>query len=245
MHFKIIVPMYNVENWIGTTIKSIKEQSHKNFECILLDDLSTDSTVEECRIAILDDLRFKLIQNTEKKYALGNHIAGIDISNPNDEDVIVHVDGDDWLANKDVLEKVKNRYEKTNCLMTYGNHIDYPAGEPRNPLFRYPKNIVESNNFRNYRFLISHLRTFKYKLWKKIDQQDFLDKNGNLYKRTCDLAMMFPLIELAGERFEFIDDILYVYNMANPLNDFKIDHKEQFSYELELRNKRKYERAGL
>ena len=245
MHFKIIIPMYNVENWIETTIKSIKEQSYTDFQCILLDDLSTDDTVNKCRVAIENDTRFKLVINSKKMYALGNHITGINLAEPKDEDIIIHVDGDDWLANKNVLQKVKNAYEEKNCLMTYGNHVDYPAGEPRNPLFRYPKEVVDFNKFRNYRFLVSHLRTFKYKLWKQIDQQDFLDKNGNLYKRTCDLAMMFPLIELAGDRFEFIEDVLYVYNMSNPLNDFKVDHKEQFSYELELRNKKKYERCNL
>ena len=45
-HFKIIVPFYNVEDWIKICIRSIKAQSYTNFQCILIDDLSDDNTEE-------------------------------------------------------------------------------------------------------------------------------------------------------------------------------------------------------
>ena len=243
MQFKIVVPIYNAEDWIEATIQSLKKQTYKNFQCVLLDDLSTDNTVEVIKPLISGDDRFKLIVNTEKQYALGNHVNGIEILSPDDEDIIVQIDGDDWLAHKNVLQKVKEVYEKTNCLLTYGNHIDYPTGDPRNPLFRYPKNIVETNSFRDYRFLLSHLRTLKYKVWKLIDKQDFLDTDGKYYKTTCDLAMMFPMIEMVGDKFEFIDEVLYVYNASNPLNDFKVNHQEQFGLEMQFRNKKRYNKV--
>ena len=71
-HFKIIVPLYNVERWIKLCLRSIKSQTHKNFECIIIDDISTDNSVEIIRKEIENDNRFKLIVNTEKKYALKN-----------------------------------------------------------------------------------------------------------------------------------------------------------------------------
>ena len=43
-----------------------KSQTHKNFECIIIDDISTDNSVEIIR-KIENDNRFKLIVNTEKK----------------------------------------------------------------------------------------------------------------------------------------------------------------------------------
>ena len=45
--------------------------------------------------------------------------------NPDDEDIIVTVDGDDWLASKDVLEIVKKR--RKFCWMTYGSYAEYPS----------------------------------------------------------------------------------------------------------------------
>ena len=44
-HFKIIVPLYNVEKWIKRCLRSIKLQTYKNFECIIIDDISTDNSV--------------------------------------------------------------------------------------------------------------------------------------------------------------------------------------------------------
>ena len=42
--FKIVVPMYNVEKWVKNTINTIKKQSYRNFECVVIDDISTDSS---------------------------------------------------------------------------------------------------------------------------------------------------------------------------------------------------------
>ena len=81
-HFKIIVPLYNVEKWIKYCIRSIKAQEHKNFECIMIDDISTDKSVDIINKEITGDSRFKLITNTKKAYALKNICDGIEISNP-------------------------------------------------------------------------------------------------------------------------------------------------------------------
>ena len=45
-HFKIIVPLYNVQEWIKLCLRSIKGQTYRNFECIIIDDISTDNSVE-------------------------------------------------------------------------------------------------------------------------------------------------------------------------------------------------------
>ena len=42
----IIIPMYNAEKYIGQTIKSILTQTYKNYEIIIVDDNSTDKSVE-------------------------------------------------------------------------------------------------------------------------------------------------------------------------------------------------------
>ena len=45
-HFKIFIPFYNVEDWIIRTVRSVKGQDYKNFECILVDDMSTDNSIQ-------------------------------------------------------------------------------------------------------------------------------------------------------------------------------------------------------
>ena len=45
-HFKIIVPLYNIEKWAIRMIRSIKLQDYENYECILVNDLSSDNSLE-------------------------------------------------------------------------------------------------------------------------------------------------------------------------------------------------------
>ena len=120
---KIIVPVYNCEKWISNTITSIKLQTYEDFECCIINDMSTDNTVDVIRDSIGLDRRFKFIDNTEKKYALKNIYDGIKFISSNDEDILITVDGDDWLADNQVLKTVNNVYESTACLMTYGNFM--------------------------------------------------------------------------------------------------------------------------
>ena len=57
----IIVPIYNVEKFLPFCIKSIKEQTFTDYECILINDGSTDKSGELCENSCLSDARFKVI----------------------------------------------------------------------------------------------------------------------------------------------------------------------------------------
>ena len=73
-HFKLITPVYNAEKWVGLCIQSVKDQSHKNFTQIIVDDCSTDGTVSDAKDAIGDDPRFVIIERKEKTGTLHGHI---------------------------------------------------------------------------------------------------------------------------------------------------------------------------
>ena len=247
-NFKIVVPMYNVEKWVGNTIRTIKKQNYKNFECVVIDDISTDSSFSIVEDLIKDDERFHLIKNKEKKFALRNIYEGIEYLSPNNKDIIVTVDGDDWLYNYDVLNKLDEVYNQENCFITYGEYtklndlkrgLAIPNGsEP------FPRHVVENSLFRQYRWISSHLRTFKYGLWNKIKKEDLLDEDGNFFRMAWDLAFMLPMLEMAQERHKFIPDILYVYNNDNPINDFKVDTPLQLKTDAYIRKKERYKRIG-
>jgi len=239
-HYKIIIPFYNVEKWIKTTISSVKYQTYNNFECILINDMSTDRTKEFVLKHIDNDSRFKLIDNKEKKYALQNYCLGIEASNPSPEDIIVNIDGDDWLYDNNVLQVLNNYYDNGSCLMTYGSYNEFPTNNIGRYSKQIPKHIVDNNLYRNYEWSSSHLRTYKYSLWNKINKKDFLDLNNKFYKITCDLAIMFPMLEMAGHKAKYVKEILYTYNVINPLNDHKLNNIEQTRIEKEIRGKQKY-----
>lgn len=56
----IIVPIYNVENYLRQCLDSIQNQTYKNFECIMVNDGSTDSS-QQIAEEYLTDSRFRLI----------------------------------------------------------------------------------------------------------------------------------------------------------------------------------------
>ena len=95
------------------------------------------------------------------------------------------------------------------------------------------------NAFRYFQPAPSHLRTFYAKLFKKIDKEDLCEDN-NFYEYTYDLAMMFPMLEMAGERFQYISKYLYVYNDDNNFNDHKVGKVKQRKTDLRIRNKNRY-----
>lgn len=241
MHFKIIIPLYNVEKWIKKCIRSVKLQEYKDFQCILINDMSTDTTVKIIEDEIKDDSRFHLIENTEKAYALKNIFNAINYSKPNDDDIIITLDGDDCFASKNALGTLIQYYQKGDCLMTYGSYVEFPSGNIGKFSKQIPKFVIDTNSYRNYEWCSSHLRTFKYALWKNIRTEDLLDPDGNFYKMTWDLSFMFPMLEMSGHRAKYVKEILYVYNLDNPINDHKVDNSLQVRLEMEIRGKKKYD----
>lgn len=95
----IIIPVYNVENYLEKCLTSVVEQSFTEFEAILINDGSTDNSLEICKRFASEDKRLKIIsqpnkglaeaRNTGLKIASGKYITG--------------VDSDDWIE-KDYLK---------------------------------------------------------------------------------------------------------------------------------------------
>ncbi|WP_452224243.1 glycosyltransferase family 2 protein [Lacinutrix chionoecetis] len=87
----IIIPIYNREHLIAETLQSIKNQTYTEWECIIVDDGSTDNTVNVTKAIIKDDNRFQLLLRPKtitkgpsacRNYAFtkarGNHIQFFD-----------------------------------------------------------------------------------------------------------------------------------------------------------------------
>ena len=239
-HFKIIVPSYNNEKWISACLKSVILQTHDNYQCIVVDDCSTDGGAEIAKKQIGSDPRFVFVDNQERKLALRNIYEAIELSHPQREDIIITLDGDDWFATKAALEILSNVYNQEECLMTYGSYIEYPSKVRGKFSRKIPKEIIEENTFRESEWMSSHLRTFKYKLWKEIKRDDFLEEDGSFCSGAWDMRFMFPMLEMSKHRSFFVEDILHVYNRGNPLNEDKVDHQKLLRSEKTIRNKSKY-----
>ena len=239
--FKIIIPVYNSENWIARTIESVKDQKYKNYECYISDDISTDLTFGSAQEAASGD-KFKVSRCTEKKYALKNIYDSILEANPDPDDVILILDGDDWFPNCNVLSHLNHHYQNTDCLMTYGSFVRFPDAEVGPEASEYPQDIIDNNMFREDQWRASHLKTFKFSLWDKIKKEDIINKEGNFYEISYDQVIMLPMLEMAGSKSKYIPEVTYVYNVDNPNAVNKTKAQKQYEYMLEIRNKTKYEK---
>lgn len=239
--FVFITPFYNVEKWINLCINSVYKQSYNNYVHYLIDDMSTDKSSDKIENFIKGKNNFHLIKNKQKKYALKNIYDTLRDKNINQDDIIIILDGDDWLANSEVLKRLNKEYENTDCLMTYGSYIEYPSLTRGKFSKQIPDRVIEQQSYRKNQWMSSHLRTFRYKLWNNINKEDFINnKTGNFIKAAWDLAFVFPMLEMCGKRAHYIDDILYVYNRTNPLNEDKINHDIQLREEQLVRSKKAY-----
>ena len=235
--FNIVVPVFNAEKYIEKCISSIIKQNFKNYKVQIVDDCSTDSTYERADTLIKKHKNISIFRNSSRSGSLKNisDLLNKKIEEPS-KTIDILIDGDDYLFSGDVLDIIKDKYLQTNCLITYGSHLSSRGVQGK----KYPRFIERFNLFRNYFWYASHLKTFRHDLWLSINPNDLRDKNGNYFTVASDLAIMFPMLEMAGNRQEFMDEVLYVYNDDNPISDHKIRRNAQILAAKEIRQKNKY-----
>ena len=208
-----VVCVWNAEKYIKNCIRTLKSQIDVDFKVFIIDDVSTDNTVEIIKSLIVDDNRFNLIVNSEKKFKLKN----LDelITTFDDDDIIIELDGDDFLLTTDVVSDIRNIYSDGNVWLTNGSFM-YSNG---NSGF---SNKCNPDTVRKDVFVFSHLRTWKTFLWKSIPKNYLKDDDGEYFKSAADVAYTFSLLELAGEEnYRFLPKLYYVYNEQSPYNDHK------------------------
>ena len=231
----ILTTTYNCEKFVEKSILTILSQRFKDFKCYITDDMSTDNTVDIIKKTINGDDRFILVENKQKMYQPGNYdqiIRGLNIS---DDEICVEIDGDDWLPNSNVLGLINDIYNDSEVWMTSGS-FKYSSGAQgfSNPPLKF-------DGIRKQNFTLSHMRTWKSWLWKKIKEEDLKDSEGNYWSVAGDLAFMFPMFEMSGEKhYKYISDTTYIYNETNPLNDHKVNMTKVNSIVNIIRNKPEY-----
>lgn len=123
----VIVPIYNVENYLHRCVDSILQQSYSNLEIILVDDGATDRCGEICDDYYRKDSRIQVIHKRNGGLVSARK-AGAAVASG---DYVVNVDGDDWVE-KDYFEnfaKAISPYEpdiiySTKHYKDYYNHSD-------------------------------------------------------------------------------------------------------------------------
>jgi glycosyltransferase involved in cell wall biosynthesis len=236
MKIVVGVTLYNSSDIVERTLASIMSQTYKNFVCYITDDISTDNSADVVENFIKGDDRFILIRNKEKKYQGGNYdLICRDTEGIDDEDIFVEVDGDDWLPDNKVFERVIDHYNSGDIWIANGC-FKYSDGR-----MGFSQPVKDFQNLRQKSYTASHLRTWKIFLWRNIKREDLYDDDGYYWTTTGDLSFMYPMLEMSGEEhYKFMDEINYIYNEQNPLNDHKVNMSKVNYYVGYARKKQKY-----
>lgn len=146
----IVMPAYNVEKYIASSIKSVIKQTYTNWELIIVDDFSTDSTVKIVQNFLLDENRIKLIQrdtNSGKPSIAKNealkHVNGV---------YIAFLDSDDlWMEDKlDIQINFMESNKHVGLTYTGGYWIDSSDNIIKKFMPRYECGYNLSNQLRRY-----------------------------------------------------------------------------------------------
>lgn len=236
----VVTTLYNAEQYVTRCIGSMMGQTFRDFKCYITDDMSTDNSVNVVKDLIEGDDRFILIENKSKFYQVGNYDQVIrDNPDIDDNEIVIEVDGDDWLPDSKTFQRIVDVYENQDIWIANGS---FRYSDGRKGFAAPPRSI---DTIRQEVFTASHLRTWRAFLWRAIDQDYLKDENGNWWDASGDLAFMYPMIEMAGdEHYHFMTEINYIYNEENPLNEHKVNMPLVNKLVVKLRNRKPYKRLN-
>ncbi len=156
----IIMPCYNQGKYIEDAINSVKSQTYHNWECIIVDDGSTDDSYEITKNLIENDERFILIHQENSGVCIARNVAVEKASG----EFLLPLDADDMIA-PTYIEKALNEFNKNEkCKLVYCNLHFFGA---RNSDWILPEFKYENLLWMNQIFVTSLIR-----------KSDFLSAGG-------------------------------------------------------------------
>lgn len=213
--FSVLVPVYNVEKYLSECIESVLGQTNPNFELILIDDGSTDTSGKICDDYAVKDARIKVFHQANQGHTLARRKGIAEASS----DYLLFLDSDDyWDTN--LLETILHTIEEFNCDMVIFrfrcfNEANSSLLESKT-VFKNKTVFGTENRSPLYHALIMEefnslcIKAIKRNIFDKNDYTSFKSiKNGE------DLLQTLPLITNAHS-IVYIDRVLYNYRI-NPL----------------------------
>ncbi|ORU23018.1 glycosyl transferase, partial [Francisella tularensis subsp. holarctica] len=88
----LVIPIYNIENYLGRCLDSVINQTYKDLEIILVNDGSTDNSLEICESYAKEDSRIKIINKNNGGLSSARNV-GLDACKG---DYVTFIDSDDW-----------------------------------------------------------------------------------------------------------------------------------------------------
>ncbi|MGO5498931.1 glycosyltransferase family 2 protein [Catenibacterium mitsuokai] len=210
----IIIPVYNVEKYVETCIRSIIGQTYKNIEIIVVNDGSTDSSLDILNRLYTIDNRIIIINKSNEGVSKARNSGMVHANGQ----YIMFVDGDDWIE-PDMCEKAYNEIKKSNSdIVMWGYKRDFLSNVKENLYFGNEFLEWEGEQCRDlWRRMIGPIQ-------EQLAQPQITDSMitvwGKLYRRDVLRGHEFLDIEVIGiedaffniEVFKNVNKVVYLPN---------------------------------
>lgn len=229
--FTVVMPVYNVEKYLRKCLDSVSTQTYENFECIMIDDGSTDNSGKICDEYANSDSRFRVIHQENQGLSAARN-KGIDEAKGK---YLIFVDSDDWIG-KDFLK----------------NSVEVFESEPNTDIicFNFHKFMGERRCPRKY-FKYHKILNPKSAIYDSIRNRIYVDVWNKAFRiEIFGDDLRFPL-GMYAECFEVSVQVLYRareihchpyyaynYNVGTENSIGKIKRKEQHRDYLILKERR-------
>ena len=241
----VIIPVYNVEEYLGECLNSVVNQTFEDIEIICVNDGSTDNSLEILNDYALRDNRIKVLTQENKRQGAARNL-GMDKSSG----VYVYfMDSDDYI-DLNTIEKLYDNAVSNNSDIVVskiarftddGDKIDYSI-----PGFDFETQFknVDFNDFTfNYKDIKQYVLNRSFAPWMKLFKKDFLLENNLQFKEHIAYEDVLYHVQtfLKADRISFSPNFFYYYRnnptstmntSENGLDIFKIvDFVQQYLIE--------------
>ena len=205
--FSIVVPVYNVEPYLTTCLKSLINQTFKNFEIICVNDGSTDKSLDILNYHAQRDSRIKIINQENKGLGAARNV-GVAAAKG---EYLLFVDSDDWLRT-DALEVLDNRSKAQDfdvCIFGYNNYINQQQ-------YNLPTRILTGLEKKKFEHVYDYMfvnviacgKAYKRDFWQKYN---FKFPEGVFFEDTLINSQVFLHIDI----LDMCEQNLYYYRLSN------------------------------
>ena len=137
----IIVPVYNVENYIERCLNSLVNQTFKDIEIITINDGSTDKSLELINKYVKEDIRVSVIDLGDEGVSYCRNL-GVEKANGK---YIMFVDSDDWI-DFNMVEVMYKKAEENNIDLVMCSYIREFKDHSKEKIFNLPQEIIYKDN---------------------------------------------------------------------------------------------------
>lgn len=223
MKVSILLPVYNVEKYIGRCADSLLRQSYKDLEIIFVNDCSPDHSIEKLRNVLSrypnECNKVKIIAHERNKGLAATRITGLENATG---DYVMFVDSDDWLA-PDTVELCISKIKETGAeIIVFYPTVVYQKRSIKSPCLLYPNKEAYVKALIERKTMVGVCgKLYKKELFEKITPTFTPGiNNGEDYSVS-------PRLAYVAKSISFIPKNLYFYNKQNEAS-FGGNYREEY-----------------